>query len=113
MDGTTRIAIHTTNLAGPTAITLDYSTQTLYWADNQLGRIESSNVDGSGRRLLVSNIGITYGIDFFRGNLYFTSSGIRSFSVISVNPTQISYGVSTCGTEYDIKVISEERQMHG
>ena len=64
-DNSTRQALHRTNLGWPNGLTIDYATQTLYWADAQLNKIESSNVDGSNRTLLTTNLilhpfGITY-----------------------------------------------------
>ena len=52
MDGHFRSVIHNTDLTWPNALTLDYDTQTLYWMDAYLDRLESSNVNGLNRRLL-------------------------------------------------------------
>ena len=51
MDGTSREVLHNTNLVWPTALTLDYDTQTLYWLDASLDKLETSHVNGSNRRL--------------------------------------------------------------
>jgi len=47
MDGTSRTVLHSTGLTFPSGITLDYTSQTLYWIDAARLRIESSGVDGS------------------------------------------------------------------
>ena len=116
MDGTGRsIIINSTTFGDPTGISLDYSTQTLYWINSHVG-IECSNVDGSNRRVLVSNTAHgPYAIEFFKGNLYFvTNNGmIGSISVMRPNSSLISYSFPHCQTIYDIKVISEEQQLLG
>ena len=56
MDGSNRSVIHSTNLIWPNALTLDYVSQVLYWADASLNKIESSYVDGSNRRVIVSTV---------------------------------------------------------
>ena len=54
MDGTSRTVLHNTGLIFPSGITLDYTTQTLYWIDAGRLRIESSNVDGSNRQTVTT-----------------------------------------------------------
>ena len=52
IDGSNIQVIHNTNLVCPNALTKDYVSQTLYWADANLGKIERSRVDGRNRILL-------------------------------------------------------------
>ena len=53
MDGANRTILHNTRLMLPNALTLDISTQTLYWADARLDVVEKSNVDGTNRQLVI------------------------------------------------------------
>ena len=52
MDGDERHTIHDTGLSQPNGITIDYSTQRIYWTDSDLDKIEYSNYDGTNRMLL-------------------------------------------------------------
>ena len=81
MDGTSRTVLHNTGLTFPSGITLDYTSQTLYWIDAAGFRIESSAVDGSNRQTVTSvNVNINpWGIVYYSGNLYWTDrNGNRS-----------------------------------
>ena len=114
MDGAARETIIDKMFNNPLGIILDDLTQTLFWTDVN-GFIESSDTTGSNRRLLAISYGdILFGIDFFRGKLYFAASnGIRSVSVMQPNSTMTEFNVPTCSIFYDIKVIFEERQIPG
>ena len=75
MDGALRSTIVDTNLHRPNALTLDYATQTLYWADAWIDKIEKSNVDGSMRMILPTLARVVqhpFGITFFEGYLYWS-----------------------------------------
>lgn len=54
MDGMGRTVLHNTQLVWPNGITIDYEAQKIYWIDANLDRIEYSNVNGTGRRVLRS-----------------------------------------------------------
>ncbi len=68
MDGTSRTILHSTDIYQAYGLTLDYTSQTLYWADYTLRRLESSSVDGS-NRVLLTTMGIQspYYMTFFAG----------------------------------------------
>ena len=70
MDGTSRMVLHSTNIGAVLGITIDFANQVLYWADNELGKIETSNVDGSNRRILSTTILATTTMNYFNGSLY-------------------------------------------
>ena len=52
LDGRERVEIINTDLVWPSGLALDFETQTLYWADAYLDKIEYASVDGSGRTVL-------------------------------------------------------------
>ena len=114
MDGSSRTALHTTNLRTPYALAIDYTTQTLYWADYTLNKLESSNTDGSNRRLLNSNLRDPYAMTFFDGKLFWTDwryNGI--YSTLSSRPSGITSLLLLNVDPYGIHVIDEEVQFDG
>lgn len=54
MDGNERHTIVASDLIWPNGLTIDIQSQSLYWADAMLDKIESSNVDGSNRHVLTT-----------------------------------------------------------
>ena len=73
MDGMGRIVLHSSGLIWPNGITLDHSTQVLYWIDGHHDKIESSNTDGS-NCIIIANVYIyhPFSITVFRETIYFT-----------------------------------------
>ena len=57
MDGQQRRPIVSSNLVWPNGLAIDIQSQSLYWADAMLDKIESSNADGTNRHVLTT-IGI-------------------------------------------------------
>ena len=55
----------------PIGITVDYQAQKIYWSDFYWGTIEYSNLDGSGRLMLVGGISIRPFSLTIDGNLIF------------------------------------------
>ena len=116
MDGNRRTTLHSTGLQAAIGLTLDYQTQTLYWVDYSLNRLERSSVDGSNRRILTSSLTDPWSITFFRGILYWTDfryDRIYSFSTVS-SPASVLQVTSHLGTDPNgLHVVSEERQPLG
>ena len=116
MDGTSREVLHNTNLVWPTALTLDYDTQTLYWLDASLDKLESSHVNGSNRRLLLSTqIYHPLGITFYQSRLYWTDLYAQAVLSASIN---LSSTVSKVIRGHDviprgICVVSSDKQPAG
>ena len=116
MDGTSREVLHNTNLVWPTALTLDYDTQTLYWLDASLDKLESSHVNGSNRRLLLSTqIYHPLGITFYQSRLYWTDWGTKEVLSASINlPSTVSKVISGRGVyPRGIFVVSLDKQPAG
>lgn len=57
MDGTNRREIITSSIDAPSGLAIDKIEQRLYWCDMSLDRIESSNLDGTDRRVLFDHEG--------------------------------------------------------
>ena len=116
MDGTLRTVIHSTGVIWPNGLTLDYTTQTLYWVDASIDRMESSDVNGLNRRVLITaGIDHPYGIDIFQGTLFWTDNyrgAILSAHVAQPNNTHVIVP-NVRGVAMVIKAVSLERQQPG
>lgn len=108
------MTLHYTNLNTPYALTIDYATQTLYWADYTLNKLESSRTDGSNRRLLNSNLRDPYAMTFFAGTLYWTDFNYDAIlSTLSNSPTSITSLLYLGVNPYGIQVYDEDVQFEG
>ena len=115
MDGSSREAIVTTSTVWPNGLTLDYSTQTLYWADAYLDKLESCRTDGSDRVLLNDIVLHPFGMTFYQNTLYWgdwTTHHIHSAPISDPNTTTIVFANLT-NDPMAIHVVSEERQPLG
>lgn len=119
MDGTSRSIVHNISVASPVSLALDPVTQTLYWIDD--GRIESSSVDGSNRRMLLfrpSILSDTFGMAVFKGTIYWTERAKRTIYSTSVsNPVNYkavwqasNYVLNFSGGAYEIAIVSPSEQ---
>jgi len=120
MDGTSRTVLHNTGLTFPSGITLDYTSQTLYWIDANRLRIESSAVDGSNRQAVTStdNDNIPWGIVYYSENLYWTDrngnrSVISTSSARFPSPRNLLSGFTLSFIPLGIEVVSSSRQLLG
>lgn len=53
MDGSMRTVLIRENLTWPNGLAIDHTTSKLYWADGGTKAIEYSNLDGTGRKILI------------------------------------------------------------
>lgn len=114
MDGTAKTVLHDTALSQPFCLTLDYDTQTLYWADYILNKIEKSNADGSNRQLVTTSLVINaFSMTFFNGNLYWTSLSHSRIITLSSSSTSSEYLTGAFGSMHGITALTEERQPSG
>uniref|UniRef100_A0A2I3LF72 EGF-like domain-containing protein n=2 Tax=Papio anubis TaxID=9555 RepID=A0A2I3LF72_PAPAN len=56
LDGSERKVLINTDLGWPNGLTLDYDTRRIYWVDAHLDRIESADLSGKLRQVLVSHV---------------------------------------------------------
>jgi sugar lactone lactonase YvrE len=56
MDGTNRDVIVSTDLGWPNGLAIDTAEKRIYWCDAKLDRIESSNYNGSDRRVVLDDV---------------------------------------------------------
>ena len=113
MDGEARQILHNTALVFPNGLTLDYQNQVLYWIDASLDKIESSNVDGTNRQLIISfsSNQHPFAISFFNNILYWSDWGTDTIHSIVVGGTGINSLISGLSFPAGIEVVSESRQQ--
>lgn len=115
MDGKNREILHNTTLYWPNALTLDISTERLYWADAKYHTLESSNADGSGRRTILSDgVNHPFALTIFESTIYWTDWRTRSIQAahkgIQVPPQQLR---SILDMPMGIKVVHRVLQPTG
>lgn len=98
IDGTKRETIISSNMNHPHDITVDLSTNKLYWADTGVGiyyRIEMSNLDGTGREIVLQDTHQRpYGITVNKEMIYWTDATAQALwslkkGVIGEKPTKL------------------------
>ena len=115
MDGTQREVLHDTDLRWPNDVTLDYDSQIIYWIDAKLDKLETSFVNGSGRRVLVTDfITHPFSITFYDGVLYWTDWDSRSVIYMPVNASRFQVLVSSINPiPMSVKVVALDAQPIG
>ena len=115
MDGTDKEILHNTSLLTPYGLTLDFDTQTLYWTDYNLNKIEMSNVDGSNRMVVTTLlVADPYSITFYNGSLYWTDFSYNRILTTEVDSADVtSYVGNAINDMYGIKAVTVERQPLG
>ncbi|XP_023239238.1 low-density lipoprotein receptor-related protein 6-like [Centruroides sculpturatus] len=79
LDGTHRTTIINTSLDWPNGLAIDYEKRKLYWGDAKLDKIEMANLDGSDRRVLVSDqLSHIFGFSLLGDFVYWTDWQQRS-----------------------------------
>ena len=115
MDGTSQTILHNSGLGWPNGLTIDYTTQTLYWVDAQLDRIETSTVSGLGRRILSTThiIYHPFGIDVYQGVLYWTDWQAKAVLKAPVSsPSSVQIVISNLYLDpMTIRTVSLQRQQ--
>ena len=82
MDSSSRRTIVTGNLGWPNGLTIDQTTNLLYWADAKLDTIEASDLNGGNRRVILSSAADIhpFGLTAYQGMLYWTDWNDKSIS---------------------------------
>lgn len=91
MGGHKREVLHKTNLVWPNGLTIDVATQTLYWMDGSLDRLESSKTDGSNRKLLsTQDLYQPFCVTFYQGTLFWSDWQINAVQSTALSdPTNV------------------------
>ncbi|XP_078669811.1 low-density lipoprotein receptor-related protein 4-like isoform X3 [Branchiostoma floridae x Branchiostoma belcheri] len=78
MDGTDRQVLVSTNLGWPNGLTIDKVAGRLIWADARTEKIESSDLNGKNRNVLVTSAPHPYGLTLMAAYIYWTDWQTRS-----------------------------------
>ena len=94
MDGTARETLHNTELVWPNDITIDRQSQTIYWMDANLDKLERSHVTGSNRQLLSTTlISHPFSLTVYNGVIYWSDWGFRRVLLASLSDLENVYGI--------------------
>lgn len=73
MDGKLKKHIITDEIAWPNALTIDYVTEKLFWADANYDYIAMSDLDGANRHVVIGeNLPHTFALTTFMDSIYWT-----------------------------------------
>lgn len=122
MDGEDRRTIISNGLSQPNGITIDYSTQKIYWSDSDLDKIEYSNYDGTERIILESlddgilhpfgltiNDELLFWTDWETNYLYYTHKDHGSSTGLGIFESLAHF----TSTPYGVEALVDSRQASG
>lgn len=69
--------IVTSGIRDPVAITIDYQSNEVYWADRETDEIRMISSDGSSNRLVRSGVASAVGVAIIGDKLYWADSAMR------------------------------------
>ncbi|XP_051546501.1 low-density lipoprotein receptor-related protein 6-like isoform X1 [Myxocyprinus asiaticus] len=113
MDGTHRAVIIDTEIYWPNGLTLDYSQQKLYWADAKFNFIHRSNLNGSGREVVVKgSLPHPFALTLYDDTLFWTDWNTHSIHSCYKHTGENSREIhSNIFSPMDIHVFSQKRQL--
>ncbi|XP_028649665.2 low-density lipoprotein receptor-related protein 4 isoform X1 [Erpetoichthys calabaricus] len=111
LDGSDRKVLINTDLGWPNGLTLDYDTRRIYWVDAHLDRIESSDLSGKLRQILVSPVSHPFALTQQDRWIYWTDWQTKSIQRVD-KYTGRSKETILANVEglMDIIVVSPQRQ---
>lgn len=115
-DPSTRHVLISKNLLWPNALAIDYTIDRIWWADAKLHTIESADLDGRKRRIILSeNINHPFALTIFQNYMYWTDWEHRRGSINKANKfTGAERSVLQENlSPMDIHVHHEQRQPSG
>uniref|UniRef100_A0A673GQR4 Low density lipoprotein receptor-related protein 4 n=1 Tax=Sinocyclocheilus rhinocerous TaxID=307959 RepID=A0A673GQR4_9TELE len=111
LDGTDRKVLINTDLGWPNGLTLDYDTRRIFWVDAHLDRIESSDLNGKLRQILISPVSHPFALTQQDRWIYWTDWQTKSIQRVDKH-TGRSKETVLANVEglMDIIVVSPQRQ---
>ena len=117
MDGTAHTTIISSDIVWPSGLAIDHHTQTLYWCDASLDRLESSDFNGEHRTILMERQFIFYpfGLAYFNSTLYWGDWVVGFLYRLSVvDTTDYNYVRAVLESEpTGLRVVSRMNQPKG
>ena len=115
MDGSSRRTIVTGNLGWPNGLTIDLTTNLLYWADAKLDKIEVSNLNGGNRRVIKSSSEDIhpFGLTVYKSILYWTDWNNKSISRYDLNSRNTELIIQGLLKPMDIHLYDSSREFSG
>uniref|UniRef100_A0A8C7KAC0 Low density lipoprotein receptor-related protein 6 n=2 Tax=Oncorhynchus kisutch TaxID=8019 RepID=A0A8C7KAC0_ONCKI len=112
MDGTNRAMIIDKEIYWPNGLTLDYSQEKLYWADAKFNFIHRSNLDGTGREVVVKgDLPHPFALTLYEETLFWTDWNTHSIHSCQKETGEDRKKVhSDIFSPMDIHVYSQKRQ---
>lgn len=111
LDGSGRRVLIASDLGWPNGLAIDYETDRFYWADAQLDRIESADLLGKTRKIVVKDISHPFGVTIYGPHVYWTDWQSKA-----IERADKEYGTDKVlindNIEYlmEIKMVSPNRQ---
>jgi hypothetical protein len=105
-------AIVEKNLGWPNGLCVDMEARKIYWADARTDRIESADLDGSNRKIIIHNVPHVFGVTLYGNYLYWTDWVTRAIMRADKNHGQprIMLKEKLDAQPMDIKVFTQGRQ---
>ncbi|XP_043938468.1 low-density lipoprotein receptor-related protein 4 isoform X2 [Protopterus annectens] len=111
LDGSDRKILINTDLGWPNGLTLDYDARRIYWVDAHLDRIESADLNGKLRQVLVSHVSHPFALTQHDRWIYWTDWQTKSIQrVEKYNGRNKETILANVEGLMDIIVISPQRQ---
>ena len=115
MDATSVETLHDTNVYDVYALTIDYTSQKLYWVNTNNRHIESSNCNGTERVIIstAAEISYSWGIAVFAGDIYWTEYYSRKVYKLPLNSSTVFTIAESVTYLYGLQIYSKEKQVQG
>lgn len=116
-DPKTREVLISRNILWPNALTIDYTVDRIWWADAKLHTIESSDLDGRKRQLILfEDVTHPFALTLFQNYMYWTDWEHRGGSINKANKfngQERSVIQENLYSPMDIHVYHQQRQPAG
>lgn len=117
MDGRNMTILFQDDLRWPYGITMDFDNQILYWTDSYSDKIECGNIDGTGRRVVISSgLEDPFDLTLLGDTLYISDWNLR---ILATNrsggqPLRTVYNTFCDSIQtFGVQIVAEERQLLG
>ncbi|EDS40963.1 low-density lipoprotein receptor [Culex quinquefasciatus] len=111
MDGERRKTIVTTDLGYISGLAVDGHEKRIYWTDSKSKKIESCDMNGNSRKVLLENIPHPHALAVTRGMVYWTDWMTKALhSVSKTNISKIKKVAKDLENLMDVKVVLEQEE---